>query len=113
MLDALLRHAGILEMFASVISVDAARSYKPDPACYALVGRELGLSPPEVLFVSSNGFDVAGAKAYGFEVAWIERGGAAADLFSMQRSGAETCGPPADHRIGALTDLAGLLGPAA
>ena len=28
-----------------------------------------------MLFISSNGFDVTGAKRYGFQVAWIERAG--------------------------------------
>ena len=31
------------------------------------------MKPAEVMFVSSNPFDVCGAKAYGLNVAWIER----------------------------------------
>ena len=31
------------------------------------------MKPNEVMFVSSNPFDACGAKAYGLNVAWIER----------------------------------------
>jgi len=40
---------------------------------WSLTRASLGVNPKEVLFVSSNGFDVAGAKRFGFRVAWIER----------------------------------------
>jgi hypothetical protein len=41
----------------------------------ALVAPSLDIPEEEVLFVLSNSFDVAGAKQFGFKVAWIERGG--------------------------------------
>ena len=56
-----------------MISVDAKKAYKPDPRAYELVQERLGVRPDEVVFVSSNGFDVAGAKSFGFRVARIER----------------------------------------
>jgi 2-haloacid dehalogenase len=73
MLRALVRHAGIDGLLEAVISVDAAQAFKPDPRAYALVEQELGVRPDETLFVSSNGFDVSGAKSFGFTVARIER----------------------------------------
>ena len=33
----------------------------------------LGVTPAEVLFVSSNPWDACGAKSFGLNVAWIER----------------------------------------
>ena len=36
----------------------------------------LGIAASELLFVSSNGWDVAGAKAFGYQVAWCNRTGA-------------------------------------
>src|ERR1700722_5534821 len=62
MLEALVRSAGIEEHFTAVISCDQVQRYKPDPACYALVEPALQVSKQEVLFISSNGFDVAAAK---------------------------------------------------
>jgi 2-haloacid dehalogenase len=73
MLDAVVRYTGLDRMLEAVISVDAAKVYKPDPRAYALVEQRLGCRPDEVLFVSSNGFDVAGARCFGFKVAHIER----------------------------------------
>jgi uncharacterized RmlC-like cupin family protein len=52
-------------------SVDEARVYKTDPRAYALLPRE------GTLFVSGNGWDAEGAKKYGLQVAWIDRGGPA------------------------------------
>jgi 2-haloacid dehalogenase len=78
MLDALVHASGIAGLLADVITVDRAKTYKPDPECYQLVAPALRVANHEVLFVSSNGFDVAGAKCFGFRVAWVERGGGTA-----------------------------------
>jgi 2-haloacid dehalogenase len=37
------------------------------------------LRKEEILFVSSNSFDVVGAKSFGFKVCWINRTGAPLD----------------------------------
>lgn len=73
MLDALVRNSGLARYLEATISVDAKRVFKPHPRGYELVQEKLGLSPHQVLFVSSNGFDVSGAKSFGFRVARIER----------------------------------------
>ena len=73
MLGALVRNSGMGHLIPTVISVDAKRVFKPDPRAYDLVQEALGVSPPDVLFVSSNGFDVSGAKSVGFNVARIGR----------------------------------------
>ena len=110
MLDALVRDSGLERSFEAVISVDAARTYKPYPSCYALVEQVLGVAKEEVLFISSNGFDVAGAKAFGFNVAWICRGGeGAATLYGMLRGRAEELGHGPDHVVSSLIDLQQLL----
>ena len=73
MLDAAVRSAGLDGRFAKVLSVDAVRVYKPSPKVYALATAALRLDPQEILFVSSNGWDAAGAKAFGFRVCWCNR----------------------------------------
>ena len=106
MLEALVRNTGLDRWIKAVISVDAARTYKPHPSCYALVKQMLGVAREEVLFVSSNGFDVAGAKAFWFNAARIRRGGAGADtLYGMLRGRAEELGHAPDHVVSSLTDL--------
>jgi 2-haloacid dehalogenase len=64
-----------------------------------------------VLFVSSNSFDVVGAKAFGFNVAWVRRGGSgnSVTMLGMLRGRAEELGHAPDHVVSALTDLPTLL----
>jgi 2-haloacid dehalogenase len=75
------------------------------------------LKNTEVLFVSSNSFDVTGAKHFGFKVAWIRRGGVGApkgpigpaQMYRLLRGNAETLGYAPNYTVAALTDLASLL----
>lgn len=69
MLERVLRFAGLRDRFALVISVDEARTYKPSPEVYAMAERRLSLPRARLLFVSSNAWDVAGARAFGLPVA--------------------------------------------
>ena len=119
MLKRLVAQAGIDGLLETVISVDEIGVYKPDPRGYRHVETRLGLGRDEILFVSSNGFDIAGAKAHGFRVARIARltpevlrtelAGAAtigpALLFKALRMRPERLGFEADVTIAALTDL--------
>ena len=76
MLAAAVAAGGLGGMLRHVLSVDAVKTYKPAPAVYALGPRAIGIPAGELLFVSSNGWDVAGAKAAGYRVAWCNRAGA-------------------------------------
>ncbi len=80
MVEAAVSSAGLGAYVDAVLSVDdEVRVYKPHPAAYAYVCRRLGIQPPQALFVSSNGFDVAGAASYGFPTAWVNRRGLPAE----------------------------------
>jgi 2-haloacid dehalogenase len=70
---ALLDHAGVLPRFSKIVSVDAIRSFKPDPAVYEHLVTELRVGKERVWLVSSNPFDVIGAKACGLRAAWVRR----------------------------------------
>lgn len=73
MLGALVRNSGLDRILDATISVDAVKIFKPSPKTYALVETTISVKPDNVMFVSSNPFDVCGARAFGFNVAWIER----------------------------------------
>lgn len=79
MLRAVVEHAGLADTFEQVISVDELRVYKPSPKVYRLACRKLGLRVTDIGFVSSNSFDVVGAKWFGFRVFWVNRTGAPLD----------------------------------
>lgn len=75
MLAAAVESAGLNGVFAQLISVDEIKIYKPSPRVYALALEKTGLRLAEAAFVSSNAFDAAGAKAFGFRAIWVNRGG--------------------------------------
>jgi len=71
MLEAAVTASGI-ELDA-LLSVDAIRIYKPQPAVYAMAADALGIAPAEIAFASSNRWDVMGATAFGFKCVWVNR----------------------------------------
>ena len=83
MLEAAVASSGLARHLDHVISVDAVRTYKPRPEVYALGPERLGIPAAELLFVSSNAWDVAGAKAFGYRVAWCNRIGAPAEELGL------------------------------
>lgn len=95
MLDAAVRSSGLGDSLQHVLSVDAVKVFKPSPLVYALGPKAMGLAAGDLLFVSSNAWDVAGAKAFGYQVAWCNRSGAPA----------EELGAPADYVVTTLDEL--------
>jgi 2-haloacid dehalogenase len=119
MLAALVENSSLAPYLDRVISVDSKQVFKPDPRSYALIEETIGLPPASVLFVSSNGFDICGAKQAGFTVARIERVPAPAlsheilasdtigpkTFFKAQRLQLETWGPGPDMTMATLSEL--------
>jgi 2-haloacid dehalogenase len=79
MLETLLNNTGLQTEFDAVLSVDAVKIYKPAPQVYGLALRHLRTTREEIGFLSANGFDVVGAKAFGFTVYWVNRTGTVMD----------------------------------
>lgn len=75
MLADAVRSAGVGDLFDAVLSVEPAGIFKPAPRVYELATSRFGLPPRNMSFLSSNRWDIAGAKAYGFCTVWINRGG--------------------------------------
>ena len=69
----LLQRAGVLPYLGGVISVDDLQTFKPNPEVYHYLARRLDTAPSETWLVSSNPFDVIGAKTAGLMAAWIQR----------------------------------------
>ncbi len=123
MLHALVKNSDLDRLLDAVISVDANKVFKPDPAAYELIETVLGIPPADVLFVSSNPWDACGAKAFGLNVAWIERVTPEAmalacvesnvlpplTMFKALRTQMDELGFLPDHRIRALSDLPKLI----
>lgn len=73
MLTAAVNRAEFTRRLETVISVEERAAYKPHPSVYLLAVEKLGVAAPHVAFISANGWDVAGAAAFGFQTAWINR----------------------------------------
>ena len=85
MLDAVVDHNGVRDRFrGGVLSVHPARTFKPSRAVYALVEEKLGLPRTMMAFVSSNCWDAAGAKSFGFRTFWVNRSGAPVDRLGVR-----------------------------
>jgi len=72
MLAATLMAADLGAAFDDVLSADAVERYKPDAAIYGLAAAVTGLPEDRIGFVTANGWDAAGACAFGFRVAWLQ-----------------------------------------
>ncbi|QIE44852.1 haloacid dehalogenase type II [Pseudohalocynthiibacter aestuariivivens] len=73
MLDGAVKSAGLGDLLDHVLSVEDVGIFKPASVVYDMVGNCFGCARDEVLFVSSNGWDAAGAASYGFTTAWVNR----------------------------------------
>jgi 2-haloacid dehalogenase len=100
MLEPLVSASVLAPHIDGVLSVDAAGIYKPSPRVYQLAVDRLRCAPDEIGFVSTNGWDAAGAKAFGFTTFWINRLG-----YPVERHA-----PEPDYIVGSLAALPGLVG---
>jgi 2-haloacid dehalogenase len=69
----LLAHARLLPPLSAVVSVDDVQTYKPDPAVYQHLVARGGQPAEHTWLVSSNAWDVLGAKSAGLRAAWVRR----------------------------------------
>jgi 2-haloacid dehalogenase len=80
MLASAVQSAGMVDCLDHVISVDAIKQFKTSPESYALVEKTflkhgLTIDKNDVLFVSSNAWDIVGASWFGFKTFWVNRQG--------------------------------------
>ena len=75
MLKGAVDSAGVSALLDDVLSVESVGIFKPDHSVYELVTDRFKCARDEVLFVSSNGWDAAGAAGFGFTTVWVNRAG--------------------------------------
>jgi 2-haloacid dehalogenase len=96
MLDATTRRSALNDFFEAPLTTDRVRAYKPDPRAYAMALTAFDCKREEVLFVASAGWDVAGAKWFGYPTFWVNR----------MELPAEELGVTADAQGTGMSDLA-------
>jgi 2-haloacid dehalogenase len=98
MLEPLVAGSDLARHVDGILSVDEADAYKPSPRVYQLAVDRLGVAASEIAFVSANGWDAAGGKAFGFTTIWINRLG----------DPVERHAPEPDFIVGSLAHIAAL-----
>ena len=98
MLTPLVAGSALAPHIDAILSVDAAEIYKPAPAVYQLAVDRLQLPRDDIAFVSSNGWDAAGAKVFGFTTFWINRYGVPVERHA----------PEPDYVVGSLANIAAI-----
>jgi len=85
MLNAVVEFNGLKERFrGGVLSVHGAKTFKPASSVYRIAEDSLGVPRTMMGFVSSNGWDAAGAKTFGFQVFWVNRAGAPVERLGVR-----------------------------
>ena len=74
-MDRVVNGSGLRHHFTELISVESVKVFKPHTKVYELAERRLDLPRSEILFVSSNAWDAAGAGHFGYSVCWVNRAG--------------------------------------
>jgi 2-haloacid dehalogenase len=96
MLQEAIASAGLGDRLDTVLSVDSVKTFKTSPRTYELVTAALQVSRGDVVFVSSNRWDIAGAAAFGFTPVWVNRLGLPDEY-------------PGLEPVAVVTDLSGML----
>lgn len=96
MLEAIMQAAQLHEYFQGFVSVDELKAYKPSPKVYRHVAERLNRAIENVRLISSNSFDIIGARNTGMQVAWINRSGGLFDTLDTRP----------DMVVGTLLELA-------
>ena len=73
MLNGAVKSSNLYAVIDEIISVETVKIFKPSPLVYKQVEKIMECSKSDVLFVSSNGWDIAGAAGFGFKTAWVNR----------------------------------------
>lgn len=100
MLTAAVHSAGLHGLLNHVISVDAARIFKPHPDAYQVAVDRLKLPAERILFLASNAWDAAAAAKFGFRTVWLNRSGQQREFLPHRP----------EREISSLDELPGLLG---
>ena len=96
MLEQAMKASGLAEYFEHILSVESVKRFKTAPEAYQMGPDALGSKATNILFVSSNCWDICGATWFGYRTIWLNRYGLPLDRLGVK-----------PHRIGSsLHDVA-------
>jgi len=72
-MDAVVKNSGLEEFFEPHLSTDRVKAFKPAPVAYQMGPDAFKLPKEEIAFAAFAGWDVAGAKWFGYPTFWVNR----------------------------------------
>jgi len=90
MLDAAVHAAGMDDLLNAVLSVHLVKKFKTAPEAYQLGPDTFGLAARDMLFVSSNAWDICGAAWFGYPTFWVNRANAPMEELGVTPKGSGT-----------------------
>lgn len=82
-----IQNSNTSDYFDFVISTDAKKTYKPSPDAYQMGIDTLKMTKNEILFVAFAGWDMAGAKWFGYPTYWVNRLGSPPEMLDAEPDG--------------------------
>ena len=73
LLDELVNSNNLIEIFDDLFSIEEVKIYKPDNKVYEIPIHRYKIKPEEIVFLSSNTWDVSGGGNYGYQSVWVNR----------------------------------------
>ena len=73
LLNELVKTNNLESFFDDIFSIEEVGVYKPDTKVYDIPIKKYGIKKNEVIFLSSNTWDVSGGGNYGYETIWVNR----------------------------------------
>ena len=73
MLNSAVKNSGLSNLLTDVISVDECKKFKPNKQVYELILTKFKINKKDVVFFSSNCWDIHGASNFGFQTVWVNR----------------------------------------
>ncbi|TMI82694.1 MAG: haloacid dehalogenase type II [Bacteroidetes bacterium] len=82
-----IENASLNKYFDFVISTDERETYKPSPKAYQVAVEKLRIRKEEILFVPFAGWDLAGAKWFGYPTFWLNRLNSSPEMLDAEPDG--------------------------
>ena len=83
-LNQLIINNKLQNMFDDIFSVEIVKIYKPSSKAYSIPIKKYKIDKKEILFLSSNTWDVSGAGNFGFNAIWVNRNDITFDLLDFK-----------------------------
>ena len=73
LLNQLVNSNDLENIFDDIFSIEEVKIFKPDSKVYDIPVRKYNLQKNEIVFLSSNTWDISGAGNYGYNSVWVNR----------------------------------------